>query len=170
MSPIPQWMAAVCYQKNFDCPEFELLGGKISTPSEMWEIVMGAILEIEDCVERRIGYAISCTPPTGSNSTVTTDWTHWLGEVTRTSELNQVKLFLIGTILQPICVYLPNSCLWTYVSNGANDAGIQFMYFFLHEKALTNVFHREFWDPEAWGGIVSHISMSFLSINLYFAL
>ena len=57
MSPIPQWMAAVCYQKNFDCPEFELLGGKISTPSEMWEIVMGAILEIEDCVERRIGYA-----------------------------------------------------------------------------------------------------------------
>ena len=110
---------------------------------------MGAILEIKDCFEQRIGYAISCTPPTGINPTVTTDWTHWLGEVTRTSELNQVKLFLIGTILQPICIYLPNSCLWTYVSNDANDAGFQFMNFFLHEKALTNVFHREYWDPDA---------------------
>ena len=28
---------------------------------------MGAILETEDCVERRIGYAISYTPPTGIN-------------------------------------------------------------------------------------------------------
>ena len=79
---------------------------------------------------------------------VTTDWTHWLGEVTRTSELNQVKLFLIGTILQQICVYLPNSCLWTYVSNDANDAGFQFINFFPHKKALTNVFHREYWDPD----------------------
>ena len=98
---------------------------------------MGAILAIKDCVERRIGNAISFTPPTGIIPTVATDWTHWLGEVTRTSELNQVKLFLIGTILQQICVYLPNSCLWTYVSNDANDAGFQFMNFFLHEKALT---------------------------------
>ena len=32
---------------------------------------------------------------THGNPTVTTDWTHWLGEVTRTSELSQVKLFLI---------------------------------------------------------------------------
>ena len=94
-------------------------------------------------------FSYLCTPPTGINSTVTTDWTHWLGEVTRTSELNQVKLFLTGTILQPICVYLPNSCLWTYVSNDANDAGFQLMNFFLHEKALTNVFHREYWVPEA---------------------
>ena len=109
---------------------------------------MGAILEIKGCVERRIGYAISFTPPTGINSTVTTDWTHQLGEVTRTSELNQVKLFLIGTILQQICVYLPNSCLWTYVSNDANDAGFQFINFFPHKKALTNVFHREYWDPD----------------------
>ena len=162
-------MAPVLLSKEFGFPRIRVTRGlNIYTIWNMGN--SGAILEIKDCVERRIGYAISCTPPTGINSTVTTDWTHWLGEVTRTSELNQVKLFLIGTILQPICVYLPNSCLWTYVSNDANDAGIQFMNFFLHEKALTNVFHREFWDPEAWGGIVSHISMSFLSINLYFAL
>ena len=65
-------MVAFSYQKNLDRPEFELLGGQISTPSEIWEIV-GAFLEIKDCVEGRIGYVIFCTPPTGINPTVTTD-------------------------------------------------------------------------------------------------
>ena len=155
-------MDPVLLSKEFVFPRIRLTRGlNIYTIWNMGN--SGAILEIKDCVERRIGYVIFCTPPTGINPTVTTDWTQWLGEVTRTSELNQVSLFLIGTILQQICVYLPNSCLWTCVSNDANNAGFQFMnfflhFFFLHEKAPTNFFHREYWGPEAWGGIVSHIS------------
>ena len=39
-------MVAFSYQKNLDRPEFELLGGQISTPSEIWEIV-GAFLDIK---------------------------------------------------------------------------------------------------------------------------
>ena len=142
-------MDPVLLSKEFVFPRIRLTRGlNIYTIWNMGN--SGAILEIKDCVERRIGYVIFCTPPTGINPTVTTDWTQWLGEVTRTSELNQVSLFLIGTILQQICVYLPNSCLWTCVSNDANNAGFQFMNFFLH-----------FFFP-AWKGTYQFLSSGIL--------